>query len=1086
MLAADRTKVPEKLKEELEKLGFEAESLIREARLELMELPLPNSENGIKPREFIELLEEKYDNAASKGFSGLRASLGLKEQGSPIQEFAKKALKIFEDPGSGKKYGRKYGRKYGKKFGEKSEKNIVLLITAPSETVSFSDALDLAASEVETLIKRDGNWTTLKQLAGERKQLEGMPENAGNPEVEHPAGGKNESTGKLGERTGQSATDTKFRTIFDSSNDGIIIYDLEGRILEANRVACQRVGYSREELLGRSIEDIKKPGQQDIKTQNGMLLERGNAIFESETLCRDGSIIPHEVSNRLIDYEGKKAVLSIARDISERKNAFEALKNSEKKFRTIFDSSNDGAVIFDLEGKILEINKISCERMGYAREEMLKMSILDFTSIKDETGVDGQLEKLKQTGTSVFEIECVRKDGTAVPREISNRLIEYEGKKAILSIARDITERKKVFETLKKSEKKFRTIFDSSNDAVTICSLDGKILEVNQVTCNRTGYTREELLQNSVEIFAAGEHLSRINEKKEEILQKGFCVFETETVCKNGDIIPHEVNNRLIDYEGETAVLTIGRDISERKKTRKSLLESEKKYRMLFEESPLGIFHVNREGVVTLCNESMAKIAGSSREEIIGLDLKSALKDSSMKKAFETAMSKEKGNYEGEYTSITGNRTVPLKTTYKPLVSEEGAFEGCIGIMEDISESKRVEALQFEKALFLQKLVNSIPAPVYYKDKNGAYLGCNRAFEAFLGKKKEEIIGKTVHAFFPEEIADSYYSMDMELIRQRGNQVFETPIKYADGSYHQVVFNKVVFRGMSQDDSVLLGIIWDISERKSLEEELIRARKDAEFASMAKSEFITNMSHELRTPLNSVIGFSDLLLSEAFGPLNSKQGKYITNILKSGKHLLEIVNNLLDISRLETGDEELQYENVFLEPLMDEIRAVLYPLAANKHITLESRCDSLLQSVEADRTKLKQVLYNLLSNAIKFTPEKGKISVNSKKKGEMVEISIKDTGIGIPEESLEKIFQPFVQADSSTSREYGGTGLGLHIVKSFVELHGGEVWVESEYGKGSTFTFTLPIKTRNKSSSEKRKKAKRDPCGMGLFGGTKS
>lgn len=507
---------------------------------------------------------------------------------------------------------------------------------------------------------------------------------------------------------------------------------------------------------------------------------------------------------------------------------------------------------------------------------------------------------------------------------------------------------------------------------------------------------------------------------------------------------------------------------------------------MLFEESPLGIFHVDRNGKITICNESMAKIVGSSREEIIGLNLRTDLKDSGMKKAFEASMSKGKGHYEGIYTSITGNKTIPLRTTYKPLLSEEGTFEGCIGIMEDISESKRVEALQLEKALFLQKLVNSIPAPVYYKNKNGAYLGCNRAFEVFLGKKKAEIIGKTIHDFFPKEIADIHHSMDMELIRHRGKQVFETPIKYADASYHQVVFNKVVFRGMSQDDSVLLGIIWDISERKSLEEELIKARKDAEFASMAKSEFITNMSHELRTPLNSVIGFSDLLLSEAFGPLNSRQGKYVTNILKSGKHLLEIVNNLLDISRLETGDEELQYENVSLGPLMDEIRAVLYPLAANKNITLESRRDSLLQSVEADRTKLKQVLYNLLSNAIKFTPERGKISVNAKKKGNMAEISIKDTGIGIPEESLEKIFQPFVQADSSTSREYGGTGLGLHIVKSFVELHGGEIRVESEYGKGSTFTFTLPMKTPNKSPSQKRKKAKREPCGMGLFGGTKS
>jgi signal transduction histidine kinase len=259
----------------------------------------------------------------------------------------------------------------------------------------------------------------------------------------------------------------------------------------------------------------------------------------------------------------------------------------------------------------------------------------------------------------------------------------------------------------------------------------------------------------------------------------------------------------------------------------------------------------------------------------------------------------------------------------------------------------------------------------------------------------------------------------------------------------------------------------NVNGQKELETTLLKAKKDAEATNRAKNSFIMNMSHELRTPLNSVIGFSDLLLEGAFGPLNTKQAKYVNNILISGKSLLEIINNLLDISRLEAGEKTLKYEDVDVASLIGEVRMSLLSPASVKKITIELKIDPSVGNVKADTTKFRQILYNLVSNAIKFTPAKGKVIISACKKEGVLEVKVSDNGIGISKESYEKIFMPFTQADSTAARGYGGAGLGLFIVRNFVDLHGGNIWVESDLGTGSTFTFTIPEKSENTPSGKR-------------------
>jgi signal transduction histidine kinase len=217
------------------------------------------------------------------------------------------------------------------------------------------------------------------------------------------------------------------------------------------------------------------------------------------------------------------------------------------------------------------------------------------------------------------------------------------------------------------------------------------------------------------------------------------------------------------------------------------------------------------------------------------------------------------------------------------------------------------------------------------------------------------------------------------------------------------------------------------------------------------------MSHELRTPLNAIIGFSEVLLERLFGELNPKQADYLQDILDSGKHQLTLVNDILDLSKVEAGRMELDLTSFSLKETINSSAAMLRERATRRGIVLEVECDLSHDTIDADQRKVKQVLFNLLSNAVKFTPEGGRITVRARESSDVVEISVQDTGVGIAPEDQERIFEEFAQASSGKSME-ASTGLGLTLAKRFVELHGGVMTVKSAVGQGSTFTFSLPLR----------------------------
>lgn len=269
------------------------------------------------------------------------------------------------------------------------------------------------------------------------------------------------------------------------------------------------------------------------------------------------------------------------------------------------------------------------------------------------------------------------------------------------------------------------------------------------------------------------------------------------------------------------------------------------------------------------------------------------------------------------------------------------------------------------------------------------------------------------------------------------------------------------------DQGIIIGILqtwWDITERKEAER-LLHEKQVAEIANRTKSEFLANMSHELRTPLNSIIGFSDLLYEKVYGGLNEKQIKAVGNISRSGKHLLNLINDILDLSKVEAGKLELDYKEFDLAGKLNSMKNLLSPIADKKYVEIDIEVDKDLTTICADEARFVQIMYNLVDNAIKFSHKNGLVKVKAEKKGDLVEVTVKDNGIGIKLEDQYKLFKPFSQVDSFSSKKFQGTGLGLSLVKQIVNLHGGYVWFDSKIGEGSTFAFTIPINGNNMKNS---------------------
>jgi len=413
--------------------------------------------------------------------------------------------------------------------------------------------------------------------------------------------------------------------------------------------------------------------------------------------------------------------------------------------------------------------------------------------------------------------------------------------------------------------------------------------------------------------------------------------------------------------------------------------------------------------------------------------------------------------YELTYIRKDGSR-FPAVVSVTALRDAQNAIIGYLLIGTDNTARKQIEAEQKKLSqrlrdhqFYTRSLFESNIDAIMTTDPSGIITDVNKQMEVLTGCPRDELIGAPFKNYFTDP--DGAETSIKQVLKEKKVTNYELTARSRDGKETVVSFNATTFYDRDEKLQGVFAAARDVTERKRFEQSLQEANR-------MKSEFLANMSHELRTPLNGIIGFTEFLIDEKPGPLKPKQKEYLGDVLSSARHLLQLINDVLDLAKVEAGKVELHPETFPVHQAVEEVAAVIQGIANKKHISVGLEIGAGLDAVRLDPHKFKQVLYNLLSNAVKFSDDGGQVSVKAHPlDAHQFEVQIRDTGIGIKPEDISRLFTEFEQLDSGTARRFEGTGLGLALTKKIIEFQGGHISVESEPGKGSVFTVVLPMRT---------------------------
>lgn len=664
-------------------------------------------------------------------------------------------------------------------------------------------------------------------------------------------------------------------------------------------------------------------------------------------------------------------------------------------------------------------------------------------------------------------------------------------------------------EELLKKDSLFRELFERSGEALIL--LDSREF----YHCNSRAWQlfrfpdKGEFLHTPSKIFPEFQPNGKKSDAAWEehiqtALKTGSAHFEWFYQRKDREEFPAEVLLSSFSLDGTMLIQASVRDISDRRNSEDAVLKSQKQLKSIIDHFPDAVLAVDTEGKVIAWNHAMEQITGAVASEVIdrgnyehGLHIYG-----SRRPVLADLVLNPRKDFERTYTSLSRNGdylisdTSPAKlwkslgedfsasVAAAPLYDSEGKIIGAVESVRNISDRLRAERALAESQRQLKDIIDFFPDAVLAINTEGKVIAWNHAMEQLTGIPASKILGKGNHeyalpfcgirrpilidlALQPQEDIERKYSS----LRREGNRLIGEA--YMPNLRGEEIFLSGTATALYDNEGTPIGAIEsirDVSDRKASEIALQQAKDAADAANHSKSVFLANMSHELRTPLNAIIGYSELLQEEAEEAGLDHCTADLDRIRSAGKHLLGLINDILDLSKIEASKIELYPETFSVEEMIENVVNIATPLVKIKGNTLIVESSETAGKMYADLTRVRQCLLNLISNASKFT-DSGMITLTvqcTKEMGrEWMQFSVRDTGIGMTRLQMERLFHPFTQADSSTTRKFGGTGLGLIITRHFCRMMGGDITVDSEYGKGSLFTIRLPVGTANRIDQEK-------------------
>lgn len=916
-------------------------------------------------------------------------------------------------------------------------------------------------------------------------------------------------------------SEARFAAAFQSSPDAILITRLsDGLILHANAQFAQMLGYSLEETLGHTTLDLKMWVEPEDRAAVMARLRTESLVQNQEVsyLNKSGQVLVGLFSCQLINLSGQVCVLSVMRDISDRKRLELELQESQTKLSAVLDSTLAGIIKLRFyPNGTLEYDYISphCGAiLGYADDEWMT----DLDSWKAHIHPDdwrdvvepvvGEIFNLRSQATHAeathtMEYRFRRKEGSFCWLLERCRITWCEdGYWDIASVLADISDRKRAELALKESEARFLTLSEVSpaNIYILVKRADGSFYfeHISRAIEAIHEIPVERILEDANYLLDAIHPEDRADydaaaQRSLETLQ--LFRHEWRVITPSGATKWLQGNSRPQARDnGEIAWYGVVIDITARKTAELALQQREAQFQELAAASPVIIFTL----FLNAAGEAQFEYLSPVAEEVHELPRADLLQNGALiwdqihpedRAGYQQASAyclEHMQPFQHEWRIITpSGKTKWLSGNSRPQQRATGTVVWH-GVVLDITTRRQAElALQQLNAELEQRveqrtqdlarseqdlrtIFNNVYDAILIHDLDGTILDANDRALKLRGATREQLLGATIADL---SAADVPLEAIPEMLRraQSGETLcFEwQERRFSD---HQPFDVEVSLRHITLGNRpVFIAGVRDISDRKRNEAQLQRTNEELLRATRLKDEFLATMSHELRTPLNAILGMSEALQEGIFGDINDRQVRALQTIETSGAHLLDLINDILDVTKIEAGQMELACAPVEIASLCQSSLAFIKQQALKKHLQLNLKVPPHLPVVWVDERRMRQVLLNLLNNAVKFTPEGGQITVEvspssltSERVGgdgilpHTLRIAITDTGIGIAPEDIHKLFQPFVQIDSALNRQYSGTGLGLALVKRIVELHGGQVGLNSQIGVGSCFTVDLP------------------------------
>ena len=775
----------------------------------------------------------------------------------------------------------------------------------------------------------------------------------------------------------------------------------------------------------------------------------------------------------------------------EHKQAQEALRESEGKYRTILEAIEEGYFEVDLAGNMTFFNDSLCKISGFLPGELMGMNNREYTTPQTAKRMYQLFSRIHRTGNPerIMDHEIITRDGTRRVLEMSASLMRNSSGQPIgfRGIVRDITERKQAEEALRQSEERYKTLFDRNLSCVFLHDLEGRFVDANDAALNLLGYTRAEIPFLDFYSFIGEDQLPTAFKNLEEILQTGHQKTPTQFKLKrkDGRYVWVVTEASLIYRDGSPyAVQGIARDITDQRQAEEALRKSEERYRSLFEQSRDAIYITSKKGNLVYINQSFLGLFGYTREEITDLNATNTYVNPNDRSRFQREI-EEKGSvrdYELKLRKKDGTQMDCLLTATTRLTNS-GSILGYQGIIRDITEQKRADQKIKEYSKNLERMVEvrtrrlnqalhdaeeardkihgilqSVAEGLIVTDIKNRIILMNRAAEDLLDVRFSAVVNRPIKFAIQEKTLRDRITTALHK-RETGYR-FDFELPGADMKHPRIMRARTsVIHGKTDEETYIVTVMHDMTDEREVDR--------------MKTEFISTAAHELRTPLTSIRGFSEILLKRDNIKEQEKK-KFLSYINRQSVNLASIITDLLDISRIESDvGFSLKKAPCNIARIINDV-VPYFQEQSPKHI-FELALPEGSVDVMVDKEKIGQVLGNILSNAVKYSPDGGPISLSAKliadsgldsdlsyrerkiQNPQCIEISVVDTGIGMTQGQVERMFDRFYRADASDAA-VPGTGLGMSIVKNLVEAHGGKVWVESRVAKGTKVSFTIPIK----------------------------